>query len=102
MEPSMQDDILALALEVSRVTSEKIAQIESIMRQTRLLALNARIEAARAGTSGTAFGVVAHEMGSVSDHITEVAQALRAAVQANVAQIETAGGEMMVNFRGAR
>jgi hypothetical protein len=98
----MQDDILALALEVSRVTSEKIAQIESIMRQTRLLALNARIEAARAGTSGTAFGVVAHEMGSVSDHITEVAQALRAAVQANVAQIETAGGEMMVNFRGAR
>lgn len=98
----MQDDILALALEVSRVTSEKISQIESIMRQTRLLALNARIEAGRAGASGAAFGVVAHEMGDVSDHITEVAQQLRVAVQANVAQIETVGGEMMTSFRGAR
>ncbi|CAN7252456.1 cache domain-containing protein [Phenylobacterium sp. LjRoot219] len=98
----MQDDILALALEVSRVTSEKISQIESIMRQTRLLALNARIEAGRAGAAGAAFGVVAHEMGDVSDHITEVAQQLRVAVQANVAQIETVGGEMMTSFRGAR
>jgi hypothetical protein len=98
----MQDDILGLALQVSRVTSEKISQIETIMRQTRLLALNARIEAARAGASGAAFGVVAHEMGSVSDHITEVAQELRSEVQANVARIETIGGEMLVNFRGAR
>ena len=69
----MQDDILTLALEVSRVTGEKISQIETIMRQTRLLALNARIEAGRAGTAGAAFGVVAHEMGSVSAHITDVA-----------------------------
>ncbi|CAN7615626.1 cache domain-containing protein [Phenylobacterium sp. LjRoot225] len=98
----MQDDILALALEVSRITSEKISLIESIMRQTRLLALNARIEAGRAGASGAAFGVVAHEMGSVSANITEVAQDLRAAVQANVARIETVGAEMMTAFRGAR
>jgi hypothetical protein len=98
----MQDDILALALEVSRITSEKISLIESIMRQTRLLALNARIEAARAGAAGAAFGVVAHEMGGVSASITEVAQALRIAVEANVARIETVGGEMMTAFRGAR
>jgi hypothetical protein len=98
----MQDDILALALEVSRVTSEKISQIESIMRQTRLLALNARIEAGRAGAAGAAFGVVAHEMGDVSAHITAVAQQLRAAVQENVARIESVGAEMMTTFRGAR
>ena len=98
----MQDDILQLALEVSRVTSEKISQIETIMRQTRLLALNARIEAGRAGAAGAAFGVVAHEMGDVSAHITEVAQALREAVEKNVARIENAGAEMMTTFRGAR
>ena len=98
----MQDDILALALEVSRVTGEKISQIENIMRQTRLLALNARIEAGRAGAAGAAFGVVAHEMGDVANHITEVAQQLRVAVQANVARIEAAGGEMLTSFRGAR
>lgn len=98
----MQDDILGLALEVSRVTGEKISQIENIMRQTRLLALNARIEAGRAGAAGAAFGVVAHEMGSVSAQITEVAQQLRAAVQQNVARLETVGAEMMTNFRGQR
>jgi hypothetical protein len=98
----MQDDILDLALEVSRVTSEKISQIETIMRQTRLLALNARIEAGRAGAAGAAFGVVAHEMGDVSEQITAVARALRAAVQENVARIETVGAEMMTTFRGAR
>jgi hypothetical protein len=98
----MQDDILGLALEVSRVTGEKISQIESIMRQTRLLALNARIEAGRAGAAGAAFGVVAHEMGSVSTQITEVAQELRAAVQQNVARLETVGAEMMTTFRGER
>ena len=98
----MQDDILKLALEVSRVTGEKISEIETIMRQTRLIALNARIEAGRAGPAGAAFSVVAQEMSSVSSHITEVAQALRTAVQANVARIETVGGEMLVNFRGAR
>lgn len=98
----MQDDILRLALEVSRVTGEKISQIETIMRQTRLLALNARIEAGRAGAAGAAFGVVAHEMGSVSGQITELAQELRQAVQENVAKIETIGSEMLTNFRGAR
>jgi hypothetical protein len=98
----MQDDILQLALEVSRVTGEKISQIETIMRQTRLLALNARIEAGRAGTAGAAFGVVAHEMGSVSGQITELAQELRQAVQQNVARIETIGADMLTNFRGAR
>src|SRR5262245_49922894 len=98
----MQDDILKLALEVSRVTGEKISEIETIMRQTRLLALNARIEAGRAGSAGAAFGVVAQEMSAVSSHITEVAQALRASVQANAAQIETAGAEMLTSFRGAR
>ena len=98
----MQDDILGLALEVSRVTGEKISQIESIMRQTRLLALNARIEAGRAGSAGAAFGVVAHEMGSVSTQITEVAEELRSAVQRNVARLETVGAELMTTFRGAR
>ena len=98
----MQDDILRLALEVSRITGEKISQIETIMRQTRLLALNARIEAGRAGTAGAAFGVVAHEMGSVSGQITDLSQELRQAVEENVSKIETIGSEMLTNFRGAR
>lgn len=98
----MQDDILALAVEVSRVTGEKISQIETIMRQTSLLALNARIEAARAGANGAAFAVVAQEMGAVSGHITEVAKELRGAVNENISRIEEAGSQLMTTFRGAR
>lgn len=98
----MQDDILGLALEVSRITGEKISHIETIMRQTRLLALNARIEAGRAGTAGAAFGVVANELGTVSGQITDLAQGLRDAVQENVAKIETLGSQMLTEFRGAR
>lgn len=98
----MQENILDLAYEVSRVTSEKISEIETIMRKTNLLALNARIEAGRAGTAGAAFAVVAQEMGAVSGDITSVAQELRQAVEQNIARIEDAGTHMITGFRGAR
>lgn len=97
-----QDDILALALNASKITAEKVEMIEQIMRQTSLLALNARIEAARAGAAGAAFAVVAGEMGSVSAQITRVAKELRTAVQANMAHIEAAGAELMTQLRGSR
>lgn len=42
------------------------ATIASIARESRILSLNARIEAARAGTTGTAFAVVATEMSSLA------------------------------------
>ena len=45
----MADAVLKLAYEVSRVTEEKVALIEGVMRRTGVLALNARLEAARAG-----------------------------------------------------
>jgi methyl-accepting chemotaxis protein len=45
-------------------------QIETINRQARYLALNAAIEAARSGSNGAAFNVIAHEMKELS-HATE-------------------------------
>jgi hypothetical protein len=98
----MQQDILKLAYEVSRVTEEKVELIDSVMRQTNLLAINARIEAARAGASGAAFSVVAQEMGAVATDISRISRELRAAVGANIQKLEAAGAEMMTEFRGAR
>jgi hypothetical protein len=94
----VQDDIIRLTSEVARVTDEKIGQIDSIMRQTHLLSLNARIEAARAGTSGNAFAVVASEMGSVAKEIGTVSQQLKTAIASNMSVMD----EIVGKFRGMR
>ena len=98
----MQDDILGLAYQVSRVTEEKIDLIDGIMRQASLLAINARIEAARAGAAGTAFGVVAQELAALTNDIRRTSHELRSGIAANIAQLEDAGARLAVDFRGTR
>lgn len=94
----MQDDIIKLTTEVARVTEEKIGLIDSITRQTHLLSLNARIEAARAGDSGNAFAVVASEMGSVAKDIGAASQELKSAIAANISVMS----DIVQRFRGMR
>lgn len=98
----MQDDILELAYEVSRVTEEKIDLIDGVMRQASLLAINARIEAARAGSAGKAFTVVAQEMATLTTDIRRTSQELRGAIASNISKLEEAGASLTVDFRGAR
>lgn len=93
---------MKLAYEVSRITEEKIGLIDGVMRQTGLLALNARLEAARAGTAGTAFSVVAQEMGAVAQEIRRIGSELRASIATNIGSLESAGAQMVFDFRGTR
>ncbi|MGO3055811.1 methyl-accepting chemotaxis protein [Halomonas sp. AOP43-A1-21] len=99
----MQDNnVLKIAYDIATITREKIGMIEKIMQQTEILALNARIEAARAGSSGAAFSVVAQEMGRVSGGINEIARDFRQQVEQHTESIETAGTTMVNEFRGQR
>jgi hypothetical protein len=98
----VQDDILKLAFEVHRATEEKIDVIDALTRRTKTLALNARIEAARAGQQGAAFAVVAQEMSDFASEVAHLATELRTVIASNITQIETAGEKMMLDFRGAR
>jgi hypothetical protein len=98
----VQDDLLKLFYEVTRVTEDKVGRIDGVMRQAGVLALNARLEAARAGSAGTAFSVVAQEMSAIAQEIRGIGSELREAIAGNVALLETAGAEMVADFRGAR
>lgn len=98
----MHDDILKLALDLSRTTGEKIGSIDKIMVKTQILAMNARLEAARAGHAGKSFAVVAQEMRHVTDEVSALSKELHSAISENATRIEAAGRQMAMDFRGKR
>ncbi|MCT2398103.1 methyl-accepting chemotaxis protein [Novosphingobium mangrovi (ex Huang et al. 2023)] len=98
----MQDQIIDLALELTKVTKAKIADLDQIMLRTQILSMNARLEAARAGEAGKSFTIVAQEMGSVSQEVTALSASLNAAITENAARIQNAGNDMSITFRGSR
>lgn len=98
----MHDDILTLALDLSRTTAEKIGSIDMIMVKTQMLTMNARLEAARAGSVGKSFAVVAQEMGEVTKEVSALSADLRTSISDNAGRIEAAGKRMLLDFRGSR
>jgi methyl-accepting chemotaxis protein len=85
----MQDAVAAMG-EIEG-SAQQIAQIigliDSIAAQTKLLALNARVEAARAGDAGLAFAVVASEVGALAQHSALAAKEIKALIGASTRQI---------------
>lgn len=59
--------------EVAEDISQVTTLISSIAEQTKILALNAAIEAARAGEAGKGFGVVATEIRTLADSVSQSA-----------------------------
>jgi hypothetical protein len=94
--------ILTLARQVSEIAKTKIGAIDAITGSTRILALNAMIEASRAGEAGRGFAVVANEVKTVSAQITQVAKELSTDLQGTLTELTNLGEVMVSQVRGTR
>ncbi|KOG02183.1 Methyl-accepting chemotaxis protein [Pseudomonas syringae pv. solidagae] len=91
------EKVTVLATRVNEITGV-LAVIQSIAQQTNLLALNAAIEAARAGEQGRGFAVVADEVRALA-HRT---QASTTDIESMMSQIRAGADEAVIAMNNSR
>jgi hypothetical protein len=95
-------DIVGLTGKVRGVANGKIAQIGQITSRVRILALNAMIEAERAGNAGRGFAIVAQEVRAISTEVGNITSALDAELASEIAALERLTGRLADQAQGAR
>lgn len=91
--------IVELSHHVGRVADRKISGIAEINRETKFLALNALIEAARAGDAGRGFSVVASQVKQVSERISAITGELNSELAGSIAELTQLGDAMIRQMR---
>ena len=91
--------IVDLTHEVKRLATSKISDINDINRETTFLALNALIEAARAGNAGKGFAVVANQVKHVSKRISEITTDLNKDLAGSLSTLTQLGDSMIERLR---
>lgn len=91
--------VVSIVNQLTSTMRNAIGEIRDINENTKLLALNARIEAARSGRSGAAFGVVAQEMQNLSAKTAIVADGMATKTNESIQELISV---ISGNVRGTR
>jgi hypothetical protein len=91
-----------LAEAVATHFRRSVNEIEAINLQTKILSVNAQIEAARGGAVGNAFRVVATEMVNLSGETAIVTNSLATETQGNISSLNQLISDLGRDIRGTR
>ena len=94
--------IARLTAEVNQVACEKTKSIQQITNQMKMLALNALIEASRAGAQGAGFAVVAQEVRAVGQQVETIARELESQLTRRTGSLMSSIARMSDRSRGER
>jgi hypothetical protein len=96
---SNPQEIVELTHQVKKLATGKISDINDINRETTFLALNALIEAARAGDAGKGFAVVANQVKQVSARISDITTVLNKELAGSLSKLTDLGDSMIGRLR---
>jgi hypothetical protein len=96
------EHLLEITSTVAAVTDQKIDRIHGITRRSRMLALNASIEAQRVGQLGRGFAVVADEVKMISSEISELTDSLRGELRGKLDTLSDFGRALADEVRRVR
>jgi len=98
----MPERVVRIAADVSSLTKAKLGEVAEVATATKMLAINASIEAAHAGADGAGFAVVAKEVGAVADTVKELSEQLNEQLAPLVDELTKLGGTLVEQVRGTR
>jgi hypothetical protein len=91
-------EIVELSYQIRKVAENKISDINDINREATFLALNALIEAARAGDAGRGFAVVANQVKHISALIGQITDSLNKELAGSLSKLTQLGDSMITTL----